>query len=69
MKSTILLDQPAPTILAAHSCYFCGEDLSDVQPRHWGRNSERLYCSPAHLAKGEIYMLERMQDLTRLAGV
>ena len=69
MKSTILLDQPAPTILAAHSCYFCGEDLSDVQPRHWGRNSERLYCSAAHLAKGEIYMLERMQDLTRLAGV
>jgi hypothetical protein len=69
MKATMLLDRPEPTILAAHSCYFCGEDLSDVRPPGWGRNSERLYCSPAHLAKGEIYMLERMQDLTRLAGV
>lgn len=69
MKATMLLDGPAPPILVAHSCYFCGDDLSDVRPPHWGRNSERLYCSAAHLVKGETYVLERMQDLTRLAGV
>jgi hypothetical protein len=69
MKTTMLLDGPAPTIPTAHSCYFCGEDLSDVRPQHWGRNSERLYCSAAHLAKGETYVLEQMQHLTRLVGV
>ncbi len=69
MRAAVLPDGPAPPILAAHACYFCGEDLSDGRPLHWGRNSERLYCSPAHLAKGETYVLEQMQDLTRLAGV
>ncbi|HEY4166254.1 MAG TPA: hypothetical protein VGM96_05740 [Reyranella sp.] len=69
MKATMRLDRPAPAVPTAHSCYFCGEDLSDGQPRHWGRNSQRLYCSPAHLERGETYVLERMQDLTRLAGV
>lgn len=65
----MLLDTREPTIPAAHSCYLCGENLSDGRPSHWGRNSERPYCSPAHLAKGETYVLEQMQDLTRLAGV
>jgi hypothetical protein len=67
--TTMLLDKSAPTVLTAQACYFCGEDLRDVHPPHWGRNSERLYCTPAHLAKGETYALERMQYLTRLAGV
>ncbi|MBS0523846.1 MAG: hypothetical protein JSS04_09435 [Proteobacteria bacterium] len=65
----MLLDRPAPPIPTAHACYFCGEDLSAVRSLHWGRNSERLYCSRAHLAKGETYVLEQMQDLTRLVGV
>ncbi|HEY2873714.1 MAG TPA: hypothetical protein VGJ56_17450 [Reyranella sp.] len=69
MKATMRLDRPVPAIVAAHSCYICGEDLSDGIPPHWGRNSKRPYCSPAHLAKGETYVLEQLQDLTRLAGV
>lgn len=69
MKAAILLRRPAPTVPAAHSCYFCGEDLSDGRALHWGKNSERPYCSAAHRAKGETYVLEQMQEMTRLVGV
>lgn len=69
MKATMRLDRPASTTVAARSCYICGEGLSDGVPPYWGRNSKRPYCNPAHLAQGETYVLERMQDLTRLAGV
>ena len=69
MKTTMLRDRPVPAVPATPACYFCGEDLSDGQARHWGRNSERLYCNAAHLAKGETYVLERMQEMTRMVGV
>ena len=69
MKALLLLDRPAPSSPAPHACYICGEDLPSARPQHWGRNSKRPYCSPAHLTKGETYVLERMQDLTRRVGV
>ena len=69
MKSTILLDRPAPPIPRRTPAIYAATTSPMRVHRHWGRNSQRLYCSPAHLAKGETYVLERMQDLTRLAGV
>jgi hypothetical protein len=68
MKALLLFDRPAE-VSAPHACYICGEDLPAVHPQHWGRNSKRPYCSAAHLAKGETYVLERMQELTRRVGV